>query len=422
MHRLLNVALREYTETVRTKVFIFSLFFTPALIIGIVFLSRYIDDMEEAKRDAERIAIVDRTGMLEEKLGTAAATYNAANPNRPVELRFTSCAAEECEDIVKALQQEVRDEKLDACVEIAPDILSGKTQSYLYTTAQSIEDLRITSTMRGIVQQAVNHSRFEANNLSPQLVASLLSPSPSTRLIFRERRRKRLTLGRAAKLITPFVFVGILFMSILGSSQGMLTSVIDEKNTRIVEVLLSAVSPFELMAGKILGLAAVSITVMAVWIGAGYAAAVSQGYAEYINFGGIHYFAIYYVLGFTLISATYAAIGASCNSIQESQSLMTPLMILIFSPFIAIQPILSDSTGFIATLFGFIPFTSPMVMPLRIAVNPEISALEIWTSIALLAISVPIVMWIAARIFRIGILMYGKPPSLRELARWVRQN
>jgi ABC-2 type transport system permease protein len=188
----------------------------------------------------------------------------------------------------------------------------------------------------------------------------------------------------------------------------------------VVEVLLSAVSPFQLMAGKILGLAALGFTIMLVWGTVACAGAASQGVGDLLNATGIGYFAVYFVLGFLLFSSLFAAVGAMCNSTKEAQAMMTPLMILVIVPMMLWPYIAQSPQGAVAIVLSFIPVTAPMIMILRIAAFPDLSRIEILASLVVLAASVPAAMWAAAKIFRTGILMYGKPPSPREIFRWLR--
>lgn len=421
MNRVFNVALREYLETVKTKFFIISIFLTPAIMVGVMFLVRYMDEnLDEGELETRRVAILDRTDRLGINLNQVFDGYNTAMPARPIELTVRTADGVGFDAVIEELKQDVRDDRQDACVDIAESAIEGTGKSYYYSDASSIADMQFLQTVKGLLQQAINNARFKANNVSPALVAQLTRPLDLVSMDVVDE--EEFGGGQIAKLATPFFFVMMLVLGIFATSQGMLTSVIEEKNTRIVEVLLSAVSPFELMAGKIVGLTALGLSVIFLWTASAYAAAISQGYGEYVNFAGTQFFLIYFIFGFVLISSLYAAIGAACNSIQESQSLMTPLMLLLMSPMFAIAQIVNNPDGKIALFFSFFPLTSAMVMPIRMAAKPDLSLFQIWGSIALLAVSVPAVMWVAARIFRTGILMYGKPPSFRELFRWVRQS
>jgi len=211
-------------------------------------------------------------------------------------------------------------------------------------------------------------------------------------------------------------------MGMVGTGQHLISSVIEEKGSRVIEVLLSAVSPFQLMAGKIVGLAGIGITVVALWAGAAYLAARWQGLSVDITAKLLVYFVIYYILGFLLFSSVLAGIGSICNTIKETQSLMMPVMLIFIIPMIAWLKLVQSPDGTMARVLSFVPPVTPMVMILRLAAGADVWSVEIAASILLLAVAVLAVTWAAAKIFRTGILMYGKRPGLLEILRWLRQS
>ena len=202
----------------------------------------------------------------------------------------------------------------------------------------------------------------------------------------------------------------------------MLSSIIEEKNSRVIEVLLSAVSPFQLMAGKILGLAGIGLTVMALWSVAAFAAARWQGLNVDVGPEMMVYFVIYYILGYLLFSAILTGIGSVCNTIKETQSLMMPVMLIFIIPMIGWFKLVQSPDGTMARVLSFVPPVTPMVMVLRLAAGSNVLFVEIGASMLLLAVAVFVVIWAAAKIFRTGILMYGKRPGPIEILRWLRQS
>jgi ABC-2 type transport system permease protein len=219
----------------------------------------------------------------------------------------------------------------------------------------------------------------------------------------------------------PFFFMYLMFMGIAIMGKDLLNGIIEEKNSRIIEVLLSALSPFELMAGKILGLGAVSLTVIGLWAGGAYGAARWLGLPIEITPGLGVAFVIYYVLGFLLFSSIMVAAGSVCNSLKETQSLMMPFMLVAIVPMLAWLRLVQDPHGSLARALSFVPPMTPMVMILRLASTPDIGIAEVLFTMALLAATVIGAIWIAAKVFRTGILLYGKRPGLGEVLRWLRQ-
>ncbi len=214
----------------------------------------------------------------------------------------------------------------------------------------------------------------------------------------------------------------LLFLGIIGTGQQMLSSIIEEKGSRVIEVLLSALSPFQLMAGKIIGLAGIGLTVICLWGVAAYLTVCWQGLNVDVTAGTLLYVVIYYILGFLLFSSIMVGIGSICNTIKETQSLMTPVIFLCVVPIIAWQNIIQHPDGMLAKVLSFLPPTTPMVMILRLSGGSDISMIEIFATIAVLVAAILATIWLSSKVFRAGILMYGKRPSLREIIRWLRQS
>ena len=212
----------------------------------------------------------------------------------------------------------------------------------------------------------------------------------------------------------------LMFVGIMVLSQYLLTNLIEEKSSRVVEVLLSAVSPFELMAGKIVGLTAAGLTGIGACIAVIAAVAKAQGFIGSVNPWVFGLFLVYYVLGILLVSSMYAAVGSACNTLREAQGLMLPMALLFVVPLAGWMQIARNPGGLFATLLSFFPPLTPMVMILRLAVTRDVPLWQTALSLGLLAAAVPATMWAASKIFRTGVLMYGKPPKLRELVKWLR--
>ena len=226
---------------------------------------------------------------------------------------------------------------------------------------------------------------------------------------------------RMARMMVPFAFMYLIFLGIVGMGQHMISSIIEEKNSRIIEVLLSAISPFELMAGKIAGLAAVGLAVTALWGVAAYGAARWQGIQIDIGADLLVYGLVYYILGFVLFSAILAGVGSVCNTIKETQSLMMPVMLVFIIPVIAWPRLAQEPNGELARVLSYVPPATPMVMVLRLSSGTDIWPGEVVLSILALIAGVLAAMWAAAKVFRTGILLYGKRPGAREIFRWLRE-
>jgi ABC-2 type transport system permease protein len=222
--------------------------------------------------------------------------------------------------------------------------------------------------------------------------------------------------------MVPFFFMLMVYMGIFGFGQSMLTSLLEEKSSRVIEVLLACVSPLELMAGKIIGLAAMGLTVMIAWAACAGVAVQMRGLPVSVAPGMLAYMLVYYVLGFTLLSSLLAAIGSVCNTLKEAQGLMMPVTILFIIPMAGWFGLASHPNGLAARVMSFIPPLTPIVMILRLATPQAPGLLEVAGSIVWLAAATVGTVWLASKVFRTGVLMYGKRPGLVEILRWVRQS
>jgi len=207
----------------------------------------------------------------------------------------------------------------------------------------------------------------------------------------------------------------------MGQSQTMLTSTVEEKSNRVMEVLLSSVIPFQLMAGKMIGLGLVSFTLFSVWMAGGAYMIVRNGWQHMVDLNTLGYFMLFFVPGFLLYAAVMAALGSLCNELKEAQNMMTPVMMIMIVPLMTMFWVGQNPDHLLARILTFIPTFTPFLMINRIASAQPPGALEVASAVAVLVASIGLTVWLAARVFRVGILLYGKPPGLKEVARWMRE-
>lgn len=430
MRKTLLVARREYIETARTKMFWFSALVPIAILVGVIFFGAR-EARQAAPAAARRpaphvwrdVAVLDLSGDLSPELDSVIERYNAAGPALRINVRHVQAPGESLDDLRTQLDGQVLQGRLYAYLVLPSDILAGESSAAIHMQDQPGGGL--SGTLRGLVGDALTSVRLREHGLPPDVIArvrqgisleqvTIASPAeegaPSD--------RDAVTVGRTG---AAFFCLFLMFFTIVSTSQALLTALIEERSSRVVEVLLSAVSPLQLMAGKILGLAAIGLTLAAVCTAAVLVAAASQGLLEGMSLSGLAYFLPYYLLGFLLIASLYAAVGAACNTLKEAQTMMLPVMLVFMLPMMAWVPIVRNPNSWPAVALSLFPPTAPMVMMLRLGSGSAVPAIQIAASLALLAASAPLVTLGAAKAFRTGILMYGKPPKLRELLRWMRQ-
>jgi ABC-2 type transport system permease protein len=423
MWKILKIAQREYVETVKTKTFLISLLLAPAITVGIIFFAHLVSRSEGGPRPPVKVAVTDLSTELSTQIESGFEEHNDSHPNRQILFQALE-DSQNPEAIQEQGKTDVRSGKIDAYVVIDKDILDGPGKVYFYTHKPKPTNLDAFWTIERIINGLVVDQRCRLKNLSPELLAEIRSV-PIERVeigLGREEQRLQSQAERMTGIMVPFFFMFLIYMGIIGIGQQMLSSVIEEKNSRIIEILLSAVTPFQLMTGKILGLAGIGFTVMGLWAFAAYGAALWRGLDVEITAGLLFYFLLYYVLGFLLYSSILAGVGSVCNTLKESQNLMMPIVLVFVVPLISWYQLVQSPDGLFARVLSFIPPVTPLVMILRISAGSGVWGLEILASIVLLLASLLVTMWLAARIFRTGILMYGKRPSIREIFRWLRQS
>jgi ABC-type Na+ efflux pump permease subunit len=206
----------------------------------------------------------------------------------------------------------------------------------------------------------------------------------------------------------------------MGSGQALLTTTIEEKSSRVVEVLLSAVSPMQLMAGKLLAHMGVSLLAMSVYLALGLLTLASFSLFGLLEIRLIFYLFVFFLLGFFTIGSLMMAIGAAVNDMREAQSLMLPVTLLIIAPWLLWMPVSRNPDSMLALVVSLLPPVSSFGMLLRLASTSPPPASQVWLSIGLGVAGVVGTVWVAAKIFRIGLLMFGKPPNFATLLRWIR--
>jgi ABC-2 type transport system permease protein len=226
----------------------------------------------------------------------------------------------------------------------------------------------------------------------------------------------------------PIAFVYLLWVSIFVVMQMLLNNTIEEKSNRIVEVLLSSVTPSELMMGKLIGIAIIGFTMIGAWLAAGFTAiqlyngagaqVVDQALEALSGSGLVVAFLIYFLFGYLMYAGIFLSIGSLCRSLKDAQNLQGPMMIVMMVPLLTMVFINQDPHGSLAVIFTWIPIYTPFTMMNRAAANPPLA--DLVGSTLLMIVTTVAVLWLSGRIFRIGILRVGQRARLRDVVRWVR--
>jgi ABC-2 type transport system permease protein len=411
--RIWLVLKREYLENVRTRAFLIGLVLTPVWMVLVFVVPMLARDSEKV----ERVVVVDETG----ELAAPVVAEIARIPGSSGEPRFDAQTRLEVGNAeLEEFQRAAGRGELFLIV-LTPALLENKREKRASERAAAVYGasgvgaLEAGRVLESAVDRVVNRTLI-ARHQVPEEVAAALQRTAARYTGLTAKGEK----SGAAQVMAPFLAMMLLFMGIVGISQMLISSTLEEKASRIFEVLLSSLSPFQLMAGKVLGICAVGLTLLLLWTGGGLFAAALQGASDLVTVPQMGLFVAYYVLGFLLIASLMVSVGSACNTLKEAQNLMAPLSLLLALPLLIAIVIMKNPNGTMATVLSFVPPFTPFLMMARIAGTPPPPTWQIAASLLLLAVSTWFAIRLAARVFRVGILMYGQPPRLKELFRWMR--
>jgi len=279
-------------------------------------------------------------------------------------------------------------------------------------------DDRADAEIQQSLREALINARGEAQSLNRAKISALVQV-PRVRSVTVTQGDERQTV-RGFNIALPVSVAALLFIGVMTGGQALLTSTVEEKSNRVIEVLLSAVSPMELMAGKLIGQMAVSLLVLALYIAMGLTVLTSLSLFGLFNPWLIVYVLIFFVIMYLVFGSLMMAIGAAVNEMREAQGLMMPLMLILMVPWILWLPISRDPNSLMSITLSFLPPVNTFAMLLRMASSTPPPWWQVWISIGIGVGSVLAAIWFASKVFRIGLLMYGKPPNISTLIRWAR--
>ncbi|WP_418992925.1 ABC transporter permease [Alistipes sp.] len=437
MSNIFLIVRREFNERVRKKSFIITTLLMPVLMIGLMAAPALI--MRYSRGDVKRIAVIDESGLVAPRLES----------DGQVRFRQTDLSTDEA-------RKQLTDDF--GVLYIGGDILENPANVKLY--ANSSSSLTLEENITGQIERILEAEKLRAYDIDNlQQILSEVKTRVTMQTFRNDESQEEESHARSSVIATAagFVLGMILYMFLLIYGSMVMQSVIEEKNNRVLEVMVSSVRPFDLMLGKILGVASVAVVQVVIWglliCGVGAlvipqlmpadvlqsAQAMQQGVPDAAAVAGmspemlqavaavtdvgyivqLFGFLLLFVLGgYLLYSAMFAAVGSAVDSIQDAQQLQTPITIPIILALLVMMTVMQDPDSQLAFWFSMIPLTSPVVMMARIPYG--IPLWEIVLSLVILYASFAGMVWFAAKIYRVGIFMYGKKPTFKELLKWVR--
>jgi ABC-2 type transport system permease protein len=428
MNRVRIVATTEFLALVRTKAFIIGIIMVPVLIglsIGFQSFAARQNDVGD-----HRFAVIDRTGRLFDAVAADAADHDARAVTNGTRTgpRFLPERVPPDEADPVALSERVRHGDLFAFVDIPATVLDplrGQAEQISYYT-ETPSYSALPSWLHETLDREITDRRFEVSNLDSALVARLTRATEVTTLgLFERRPDGSIVAARRSNqlktFITAFGMVYLLFIALMTSAPQLLTAIVEEKMSRISEVLISSITPVQLLAGKLIGVSAVAVLLALLYLAGGAYAAVTSGQIDLVRPALVGWFLVYLIGTVLLFGAIFVAIGAMCSDLKDSQAIMQSVMILVVMPLFMSPIVLRAPNSLLSVLVSLFPTTTPFLMLMRLSLTPAPPGWQVALSLAIMAGTVAVVLWVSGRIVRVGLLMQGKPPNLPELMRWIRQ-
>jgi ABC-2 type transport system permease protein len=459
MKKIQAIATREFVTTVATKGFIIGALMMPLMmLIGFTLIPKLMNQKQPQVQGT--IAIIDPTGAIaprfqqqlepralalrqqansRERANQVADAKGGAVPT-PTEddidmlmsqvplltVQTTAASADSKQavaDQLEWLKVKVEDKPHLAVVVVDANVLGAvqntesKLGSYEFYVSPKLND-QTQGTIQTAMREAILSARLQSANIDKQQVDLLTNiPRPTAQLVTNNSDG---TTNAAFNRAVPFILIVFLIMGVMMGAGSLLSTTVEEKFSRVLEVLLSAVSPFELMTGKILGQLAVSGLVLSVYVGLGMLGLSTFAMMGLVRTELLVYLVIFFVLNYLFIGAIMGVIGAAVNDLRDAQSLMMPINIFVMIPWLLAAPILRNPDSALSIVMSLMPPVSCFGMLLRLASTSPPPFWQIALSIALNIVAVLAALWFASKIFKISLLLQGKPPSLMTLIKWAR--
>lgn len=410
MHNIWLIAKREYMERVRTRGFILATVLIPCFMAALVGGSAFFATRTKTN---SHIAVVTSDRPLGEDIKHQLETGKSSQMT--VDLMQPSGATRSALDA----QLHTHGAELAGYLWITPPAQPSERPHFDFH-ARSAGDIATEDALESGVHAVLTREGLLSHGLTSAQIDEITAP---VTIDTSSSGNTALAFGVA------YMFFFLMYMVIMLYGMNTARSIIEEKSSRIFEVLLATIKPEELLAGKIIGVGAVGVTQVAVWMIAAAALASSSAVAHLAGPGHsmhgvlspvqIAYFILYFIFGFLLYSSIAAALGAMTNSEQELQQLNMFLVMPLAFCMVMLYPTMRAPDSTLARVVSLIPFCSPLLMNFRTALT-SVPAWEIILSVVLMSITIGVIIWISSRIYRVGILMYGKRPNLPEIIRWLR--
>lgn len=433
MRKMWAVLKREYLQAVRRKMFIIITFLMPVLMVALFFLPSRLMLRGLGQK---KIAVLDATGSLREAFskgnessaGRLEAAGAAQMPGQLtidyVDDRGDTALAVTARPYLERLQGE-KDQRLDGVLLIPGEaLLNPKARLTFYS--RSATDFMAQERLGSMVNRGLQRIHLSARGLAAEEIERLLSSVKVDAVQLSKTGQQK--KGGTASFLIGFMLTALLLIPSFVYGLEIMRGIIQEKTDRVVEVLVSSMTPSQLLVGKILGVAAVGLTQIGVWLImaalAGVFAATTATFAgvdvlQFLHASFFVYFVVFFILAYLTYVCAYAIGGAACNSEREAQQLIMPITMIMMLPWFLMAAIITNPDSTLTVAFSLAPVFGPLTMFVRTLVGDPPMA-HILISILVSIATISGLMWITSKIFRVGVLSYGKRPTIPELWRWVK--
>ncbi|HEY4933168.1 MAG TPA: ABC transporter permease [Terriglobales bacterium] len=432
MHNTWLIIRREYLERIRSKAFIIMTLLMPVFMASTILIPAMLSDMKSGgtrhlvlvASNPEIAEAVKQQLMAPQQQNTEAENAKSDGGKSNQKMSAPYYAIDISTDVTEgertSLRQQITDGKIDGFLWITDANLADHKVVY---NARDVTDFGESIELRNAVQSALVKRQLAQKGMSGAEVETLLKPIDLDSI--RIEKGKEGASGISVFLVS-FTMVMLLYVNVLMYGFAVMRSIIEEKSSRILEVLLSSVTAKQLLAGKIIGVGAVGLTQTIIWLLVGLAFSLPGLTASHSMMSNIHIpmagvvaFGVFFILGYFLYSTMYAALGAMVNSDQEAQQVQWPAMLPIIFAIVLSTPVLQHPNSPLAFWTSMVPFFAPILMFVRVMVETP-PMWQIVLCVALMLLTTWGLLGLSSRIYRVGILMYGKRPTLPELRRWLK--
>jgi ABC-2 type transport system permease protein len=455
MRRIGLIAARDFLSTVGNKGFLIGLLIFPALMLGVISLAPRILNSQSPQITGE-VAVIDPTGRVSPELrktlapeaitarrtentrraleqagpGAQAAAQGATQSTAAAPVPSLTIVDRPGESTLDAGQIDAAKnwlinkpgERHLALVVIRPDAVQRAGDTAEYGSYDLYVSTALDDSTEGVIhdslRQALVTSRLQASSFDQAAVEATMRVTRPNSIIVAEGGEQKSARGFNRAL--PFILGILMFMGVMIGGQTLMTSTIEEKSSRVVEVLLAAVSPVELMWGKLLGQLGAGLLVMAVYTGLGIMALFQFALLGLLDPMLVVYLIVFFLITYLVYGSLMMSIGAAVNQMADAQSLMGPIMILLVAPYVMAPIIGQAPNSTFSVAMSFIPPVNTFAMMARLASGTPPPAWQAWLTVLVGAVAASATVWFAAKIFKIGLLMHGKPPNFATLIRWAR--